>query len=139
MILAEEASLEELPPLAQKVKKLLQAPCVIALTGEMGAGKTTFVQSFANHSTQPTSPSYSLINKMGDIAHADLYRIESEDELNYLEISLYRECQYIFIEWGRRMLSVISGELGPEFLYYELEIREKTQKKGKREYILSQC
>ena len=49
MILTQEASAEELPQLAEKIKKHLKNPCVILLTGEMGSGKTTFVQHFQNN------------------------------------------------------------------------------------------
>ena len=86
-----------------------------------------------------TSPTYSLINAIGDIAHADLYRIESEEELNYLEMSLYATYQYIFIEWGQAFAQYIMSEFGAEFLYYELKICEKPRNTAIREYILLQC
>ena len=139
MILREEASLKQLPPLSQKIKEHLKAPCVLILTGEMGVGKTTFVQSFASPHHLPTSPTYSLINITGNLVHADFCRIKSEDELNYLELSLYQECQYAFVEWGRPFLSRIKQEFGSRFLYYELKIQEKQQQTAIRKYILSQC
>ena len=138
MILKEEVSREQLPLLIKQIKKCLKTPCIVLLTGEMGSGKTTFVQFFMENSELPTSPTYSLINKMGDIAHADFYRIKSKEELDYLEISLYNECQYIFIEWGKPFLHSIFRELGSQFLYYELKIHEKSRKTATREYILSQ-
>ena len=140
MMLAEEASLEKLPLTAETIKKHLKIPCVVLLSGEMGSGKTTFVQFFAKqYSKFLTSPTYSLINTVGNIAHADLYRIESEKELHYLELSLYAECQYVFIEWGQPFLQHIMSEFGSRFSYYELKICEKPQKTTIREYFLSQC
>ena len=138
-ILAEEVGKKELSLLAKKIKKHLEAPCVVFLTGEMGAGKTTFVQYFVDGSDLPTSPTYSLINVIGNIAHADFYRIKSESELNYLELPLYQECRYIFIEWGFPMNHHIKRELGSRFVYYELKIHEKCHKTDGRKYILSRC
>ena len=139
MILKEEASIEQLPLLAEKIKKNLETPCVVILTGEIGSGKTTFVQFFAGQSGMLTSPTYSLINTIDDIVHADFYRIESENDLKYLEISLYDECQYAFIEWGRPFLHYIKQEFSSRFLYFELKIQENHKKTSSRVYILNQC
>ena len=139
MILREEASIKELPRLAEKIKKYLQTPCVVILTGEIGSGKTTFVQTFAKGTAPLTSPTYSLINVIDDIVHADFYRIESENDLKCLEISLYSECRYAFIEWGRPFLRSIKQEFHSHFRYFELEIRENHKKASSRVYILNQC
>ena len=139
MILTEEASLQELPRIAEKIKNYLKTPCVVLLTGEMGAGKTTFVRAFAGEDASSASPTYSLIHTMGNIMHADLYRIELEQELDYLEISLYERCQYAFIEWGKSMIHTIKGEFGPSFAYYELKIDENFAKKHIRKYTVWEC
>ena len=139
MILTEEASLLELPLVAQKIKKCLETPCVIILAGAMGSGKTTFVQAFTGERASSASPTYSLINTMGDIVHADFYRIESEKELDYLEISHYQGCQYAFIEWGKPLTHKIKREFGNYFSYYVLEIDENCVKTYARKYTLRGC
>ena len=60
----------------------------IFLNGPLGAGKTTFVKYFAKSMGFPddiSSPTFSIVNNYfsqnGRIIHFDLYRIESEEEL----------------------------------------------------------
>lgn len=62
---------------------------VIAFSGEMGAGKTTFIQALCRQlgvTVEVNSPTFSLVNEYftpeGDsIYHFDLYRIETPEEL----------------------------------------------------------
>lgn len=63
----------------------------ILLTGELGAGKSTFARALikaAGHAGPVPSPTYTLVEPYkltsGNIYHIDLYRISSEDELYYL-------------------------------------------------------
>jgi tRNA threonylcarbamoyladenosine biosynthesis protein TsaE len=82
---------------------------VLALTGELGAGKTHFVKGLAaglgmdEHSV--TSPTFTLIHEYADcripLFHFDLYRIESEDELLRLGLDDYLDSKGILaIEWA---------------------------------------
>lgn len=63
----------------------------ILLTGELGAGKSTFARALiraAGHTGAVPSPTYTLVEPYkllsGNIYHIDLYRVSSEDELYYL-------------------------------------------------------
>ncbi len=63
----------------------------ILLSGELGAGKSTFARAFiraAGHGGSVPSPTYTLVEPYdlpgGPIYHVDLYRISTEDELRYL-------------------------------------------------------
>ena len=63
----------------------------VLLTGELGAGKSTLARAFikaAGHSGAVPSPTYTLVEPYklprGSIYHVDLYRIASEDELQFL-------------------------------------------------------
>ncbi len=123
----------DLEYIVSELKEALKTPAVVILTGEVGAGKTTFTQHFIracvpeiknkNQTIDVTSPSYSLINEFGTIAHADLYRIKHKGELMQLELPLYAEKKnYFLIEWGKPFLQAIHEELFEEFTFYELVI-----------------
>ncbi len=112
----------DLNDLSSEIKKEVLAPAVIILTGEMGAGKTTFTRAFINRG-ETSSPSYSIIHEVDHFLHADFYRLESEEDLCHLEIPFYlEEKDYFLIEWGREYLDQLEKLIPEEFTYYELLI-----------------
>ena len=122
-----QVHLKNLDSLVFQVKKNLSCPCVLILTGAMGAGKTTFVQHFMRTGDREgelsLSPTYSLIHERGGVLHGDFYRLESEQELIHLELELYWEDKdYFLVEWGKDYLSFLREILGEGCSYYELEI-----------------
>ena len=82
-------SLQELDSAAVRFLELAGGNTVIAFSGELGAGKTTFIQAICRNlgiEVEVNSPTFSLVNEYftpeGDsIFHFDLYRIESPEEL----------------------------------------------------------
>lgn len=63
----------------------------LLLTGELGAGKSTFARALiraAGHTGAVPSPTYTLVEpyavSQGNIYHVDLYRVSDEEELRYL-------------------------------------------------------
>ena len=80
----------------------------LLLTGELGAGKSTFARAFikaAGHTGVVPSPTYTLIEPYNlpsvNIYHVDLYRVSSEDELRYLGWNeLDNGCR--LVEWPDR-------------------------------------
>ena len=80
---------------------------VIFLKGELGSGKTTFVQKYLKYKysfTNASSPTFGIVNTypVNDIIiyHYDLYRITKESELN--DIGFYENLEantLHFIEW----------------------------------------
>jgi tRNA threonylcarbamoyladenosine biosynthesis protein TsaE len=130
----------DLSNIADELKEVAQPPCVIILDGTVGAGKTTFTRIFtANNDVQ--SPTYSIINEIDNVIHADFYRIEKKDELIHLEIPMYLEGKdYFLIEWGMPYLSELQKIIGDEFKYYTLKIEinpSVNDQKQSRNYSLS--
>jgi len=97
---------------AQKFISQLEAPLVIALQGDLGAGKTTFVQA-AIESLCPQqkvsicSPTFAIAKSYDciiPIHHIDLYRVNDQASLVSLGIEelLFDENSICFVEWPER-------------------------------------
>lgn len=100
--------ISDLPAVAKALLENLGTSHVIAFDGQMGAGKTTFIQTVLRAmGIEEThgSPTYSLVNEYksafyGTVFHFDLYRLNSEEEAYDIGIEemLYGSA-YCFIEW----------------------------------------
>lgn len=108
-------SSEESFRLAEILGELITSPLRIALFGELGAGKTLFVQGLAKGFSVPetvyvTSPSYALIHEYPGrlpMVHADLYRLSGEEE--FFETGfweLFHSEALCLVEWAERMESM---------------------------------
>jgi tRNA threonylcarbamoyladenosine biosynthesis protein TsaE len=101
---------EETRGLAARLGRVLQVGDVIALTGPLGAGKTTFVQGLAEGLGVPaarhvSSPSFALVNEHPgrvDLVHVDFYRIRSAAELPELGMEEAYDRAATAIEWAER-------------------------------------
>ena len=88
-------SLDETQALGRDIGKMLHAGATFALTGDLGSGKTSFVQGLAkgldvSEKYYITSPTFTLINEYPGrfrLFHVDLYRIENPLDLE--ELGLY--------------------------------------------------
>lgn len=87
---------------------------VIALHGDLGAGKTCFVQGLAlglGIKDWVTSPTYSLIQEYPGtptLIHADLYRLAGEDEAEDIAMTDYFRAPYLtVIEWSERIPALL--------------------------------
>jgi tRNA threonylcarbamoyladenosine biosynthesis protein TsaE len=86
------------------------APLVIALTGDLGAGKTTLVGGLLHalgHQGPARSPTYTLIEpyQLGgrDVNHCDLYRLRDPSELDDLGLrDLLTPRSVLLVEWPER-------------------------------------
>ncbi len=105
-------SLDETRALGEKTGKHLESGIVLTLSGDLGSGKTTFVQGLAKGLNVPnnyyiTSPSYTLINEYPGryhLFHVDLYRIENYADFD--DIGLYeilRSDGVVAIEWADKL------------------------------------
>ncbi len=95
---------------------------VVCLTGDLGAGKTTFTKGIAkavNSVYEPVSPTFNIVNEYpGDITiyHFDLYRLESENDLYSVDIDSYLFADGIcVIEWPDIALGLLDS-------YYSVKI-----------------
>jgi tRNA threonylcarbamoyladenosine biosynthesis protein TsaE len=84
---------------------------IIALSGELGAGKTTLVRGIARgigiEEGEVASPSFTLVNEYAGpllLFHVDLYRLNDEKELFNIDYKDYiRGDGVIVIEWADRI------------------------------------
>lgn len=102
---------------------------VIAFSGEMGAGKTTFIQALCRKlgvTAEVNSPTFSLVNEYftGEglsIFHFDLYRIEDPAELFDMGYEEYFfSGELCFIEWPEKASHLIPEDA----LRVEIVVRE---------------
>ncbi len=126
-----EVKLEDCNAVSEEIKKLLDVPSIIILSGPVGAGKTTFVKFFSRETrvgNSVNSPTYSIINTYQDVIHGDFYRIQDKSEITFLELELYLDdFKYFFIEWGADFFSEIFKEIIVDCTFYELEIIPDSQ------------
>ena len=114
----QEAALEGL---ASNVARVLQPGDVVVLSGEVGAGKTTFVRAAAlalGVTDRVTSPTYQLARgyegmvdgRRVGVNHLDLYRLEGIEDRDVLELDDYLEPGTLtFIEWAEPALGAIEN------------------------------
>lgn len=127
----EAAGLEDTEMLAAYLARKSAAGTVIALDGDLGAGKTAFSQLFAKHlQVQDTvnSPTFTLIKEYEGrlrLYHMDVYRLslEEADELG-LDEYFYGEGVSL-VEWA----SLIEEILPPEVLEIYIEALSGTARK----------
>lgn len=89
----------------------ISAPCSVALIGDLGAGKTTFVRGVLRSlgvTGAIKSPTYALVESYdttkGEVHHLDAYRIESRDDFEARGGFEYFESPSIrFVEWPQRL------------------------------------
>lgn len=101
-------SLDETENLAKELASKLCGDEIILLSGDLGAGKTTFTKSLASALgvvDLVTSPTFAFMREyMGrcKLSHYDMYRVENEDELFELGLSdnLYEDGVCV-IEWNK--------------------------------------
>ena len=111
-------SLAALPGAARQVAAVLARTnlLIVALGGEMGAGKTTFVRALAaalGVADDVSSPTFSLVNEYRDgrnqpVYHFDFYRIDSPDEAERIGVGEYFDSGYLcLIEWPGRVAALL--------------------------------
>lgn len=123
-IIVDRAALHEF---AVELAARLAPGRVVALSGPMGAGKTTLVRELVEllglDPGQVRSPTFSLVNVYDEggrrAYHVDLYRAESEADLAGIDLEevLYDPEAIAFVEWPER----IQGRLPPGHLRVDMQ------------------
>lgn len=119
-------SVEETWAAAAEVAKLLKPGSVIALHGELGAGKTTFMQGVAvalGLNRPITSPTFTLANEYEaaefKLVHMDLYRLTSPEDLLAIGYAEHIENgAVVAVEWPERAEELIP----PDAIHLYLEL-----------------
>lgn len=106
------SSPDETERAARLLGDLVQPGDAIGLVGELGAGKTRFVQGLARGLGVPddvrvTSPTFTILNQLrggrAPLYHADLYRIERRAELDHIGLDeLWGGAGVVAVEWCDR-------------------------------------
>ena len=115
----------------------LRAGDVVALEGDLGAGKTTLARAILmalGHSGEVPSPTFTIIETYAapplrlPVVHADFYRLEDPAELRELGLDEYREGAALIAEWPAH-----AGGFGQEPAC--LEITLETVGQGRRAIV----
>lgn len=118
-ILIETRSPDETRQLGKKIGKLVNQPVLIGLIGELGCGKTVFVQGLAEGLEVPaeyyiTSPTFTLINEYPGrlkLFHVDLYRLEGISDFEDIGLDeILQDQAVIAVEWADKMADALSGD-----------------------------
>jgi len=103
---------DETQKLGKTIGKWIEYPLVIGLSGDLGSGKTVFVQGLAEGLEVPgqyyiTSPTFTLINEYPGrfpLFHIDLYRLDGISDLEDIGLDeLLYDQAVIAIEWAEKM------------------------------------
>lgn len=105
-------SAQETIALGRKLSDLLTPPKIVLLRGDLGAGKTTIVKGIAAGfeaaaEENVTSPTFTLVHEYrgpkADLYHIDLYRIDTQRELDTLALDDFMtDRSILLIEWGEK-------------------------------------
>ena len=128
----ENAVVSDLPGIARWVKKFAESEKIWVFEGEMGAGKTTFIQvlcKLLGVVSPVQSPTFALVNEYqtpeGEIYHFDFYRIRHQSEALDLGFEEYLDSgNYCFIEWA----SQVPDLLPPHYLKISITLEGQNQR-----------
>ena len=125
-------SATETEQLASTLAAQLQPGMILAFTGDLGAGKTTFIRGLARGlgiETPVTSPTYTIVNEYeGDmpLIHFDMYRLGSTEELFEIGWEDYlQRGGIIAVEWSER----VEDAFPPETIRIQIEKTGETARR----------
>ncbi len=124
-------SVEETEEFAEEFSKSLNGTEIIAMYGDLGAGKTSFTRGLAKGldvEDNVTSPTFAIVNEYtGSVPlyHFDMYRIESWNDLYSIGFFDYIGNGVIVIEWSENIEGALDDDVIKVFI-------EKTDNENER-------
>lgn len=133
-------SAEETKQFAYNLATKTKAPKVFVLSGDLGAGKTTFTKGFAKAlgiKENITSPTFTLLNEYcgkQKLLHFDMYRLSSKDDAYELGFEDYfkQNDAIILVEWAEN----VEGLFLPPYTKITINKLSNTQREINVEEIL---
>jgi tRNA threonylcarbamoyladenosine biosynthesis protein TsaE len=122
---------EETRRIGERLGELLQRGDFILLSGELGAGKTVFVQGIARGLGFEGSVSSKSFVLMGEypgrltLYHADLYRLEDPEQVQDLALEEISAAGVLVVEWPERAGASV---LPDEHLLVEFEVMDENKR-----------
>jgi tRNA threonylcarbamoyladenosine biosynthesis protein TsaE len=115
-----------------KYKNIKKNALVFGLIGNLGAGKTTFIQAFAKGlgiRSKLTSPTFVLMKKYGNLYHIDCYRIKDYKDILALDFQeiVSSSKNIIMIEWAEKIRKILPKDT----VWIKFDISGKTIRKIK--------
>jgi tRNA threonylcarbamoyladenosine biosynthesis protein TsaE len=108
---------EDTRAVGEALSRLLMPRDAIALTGELGAGKTTLVQGIARGlgvQEHVVSPTFTLVREYRgrlDLTHVDVYRLQREQDVLDLGLEEIGEGEAVLVvEWGDAVAALLPAD-----------------------------
>ena len=102
---------------AENFANQLHKKDIIVLSGDLGSGKTKFVQGILKHfglENEISSPTFTIVNEYDapkfKIYHFDLYRLEDADEFYAIGGEEYLQTGLCIFEWGEMIENIIQDD-----------------------------
>jgi tRNA threonylcarbamoyladenosine biosynthesis protein TsaE len=117
---------EEMLGVGAALAAILRAGDIVALSGGLGAGKTTFARGLLSAlglAEEAPSPTFAIVQPYAPpdvslpVAHVDLYRLDDAEEVEELGLEEYLADGALLIEWPERM----GGRLWPDALLVHID------------------
>ena len=100
--------------LGKKIAEKLHKGLIIVLSGDLGSGKTKFVEGILSYfglKNEISSPTFTIVNEYNtpnlNIYHFDVYRLEDSDEFLAIGGEEYFEKGACIIEWGEQIEDIL--------------------------------
>ena len=121
---------EDTAAIAATLAPLLRAGDVVTLSGDLAAGKTTFVQGLVGAlggAERPTSPTFGIAQfydtPLCAVLHVDAYRLTGAAAFRDLGLDRYADDALMLIEWGEIVESEFPDRLSVAFAFGDGDAR----------------
>ncbi|HET8742052.1 MAG TPA: tRNA (adenosine(37)-N6)-threonylcarbamoyltransferase complex ATPase subunit type 1 TsaE [Gaiella sp.] len=138
----ESSSAGETEGVAARLAGALAAGDVVLVSGELGAGKTTFVRGACRAlgvRRAVTSPTFTIGHRYRgatDVSHLDLYRFRGLSAAEWGDLEPYFEDAIVFVEWPEAGLGALPGERAHVLLAHVAPDRRRIRVDARDETLL---